>query len=78
MTKPIHMTVLAERYETRKADRGRRFMSESRRQQMEALQERIGRDEYAVDANLVAEAILQRLAGGRDAAPGVPGADQCS
>lgn len=45
---------------------------------MEALQERIGRDEYAVDANLVAAAIVQRLAGGVDAAPGLPGADQCS
>jgi hypothetical protein len=72
------MTVLAERYETRKAIGGRRFMSESRRHHMEALQERIGRDEYAVDANLVAAAIVQRLAGGVDAAPGLPGADQCS
>ena len=63
MTKPIHMTVLEERYETRGARKGRRFMSESRKIEMQTLRERIDRGEYSVDAEQVAAAIVRRLLG---------------
>jgi anti-sigma28 factor (negative regulator of flagellin synthesis) len=54
------MTALAVRYET---GRGRRFdrRDESRMAQMEQLRERIARDDYAVDADKVADAIVRRL-----------------
>jgi anti-sigma28 factor (negative regulator of flagellin synthesis) len=57
----VHMTVLAVRYET--DGRKRRFerRDESRMTQMEQLRERIERDEYAVDPEKVAEAIVRRL-----------------
>jgi anti-sigma28 factor (negative regulator of flagellin synthesis) len=54
------MTALAIRYET---GRRRRFerRDESRMAKMEQLRERIERDEYAVDAHKVADAIVRRL-----------------
>ena len=60
VTNYIHMTALAVRYET---GRGRRFerRDESRMAQMEQLRERIARDDYAVDADKVADAIVRRL-----------------
>lgn len=61
VTKPIHMTVLAQRYDTRRARTGRRFISESRKAQMEQLRERIDRGEYSVDPRQVADAIVRRL-----------------
>jgi anti-sigma28 factor (negative regulator of flagellin synthesis) len=60
------MTALAVRY---RAGRTRRFerRDESRMVQMEQLRERIERDEYAVDAHKVADAIVRKLQAGRQA-----------
>ena len=59
VTSYIHMTVLAAR---RKTGTGRRFGHDpSRRMHMQQLRERIERDEYAVDPEKVADAILRRL-----------------
>jgi anti-sigma28 factor (negative regulator of flagellin synthesis) len=60
------MTALAVRYRT---GRTRRFerRDESRMVQMEQLRERIERDEYAVDAHKVADAIVRKLQAGRQA-----------
>jgi anti-sigma28 factor (negative regulator of flagellin synthesis) len=60
------MTALAVRYET---GRRRRFdrRDESRMAQMEQLRERIERDDYAVDAHKVADAIVRRLLAKRQA-----------
>jgi len=60
VTTYLHMTALAVRYET---GRGRRFerRDESRMAKMEQLREQIARDDYAVDAAKVADAIVQRL-----------------
>jgi anti-sigma28 factor (negative regulator of flagellin synthesis) len=57
----VHMTVLAVRYEA--GDKKRRFerRDESRMMQLEQLRERIERDEYAIDPQKVAEAVLRRL-----------------
>jgi anti-sigma28 factor (negative regulator of flagellin synthesis) len=54
------MTALAVRYES---GRTRRFerRDESRMVQMEQLRERIERDDYAVDARKVADAIVRKL-----------------
>ena len=60
VTTYVHMTALAVRYET---GRRRRFerRDEARMVQMQQLRERIERDEYAVDAEKVADAIVKRL-----------------
>lgn len=60
------MTALAVRYET---GRRRRFerRDEARMVQMEQLRERIERDEYAVDAAKVADAIVRKLLAQRQA-----------
>lgn len=59
VTTYVHMTVLATRRET---GTGRRFGHDrSRRMHMEQLRERIERDDYAVDPQKVADAILRRL-----------------
>ena len=66
VTTYLHMTALAVRYET---GRRRRFerRDEARMVQMQQLRERIERDEYAVDAEKVADAIIKRLV--NEAAP---------
>jgi anti-sigma28 factor (negative regulator of flagellin synthesis) len=56
----IHMTALAVRYESRRKRRFER-RDESRMALMEQLRERIERDEYAVDADKVADAIVRKL-----------------
>ena len=60
VTTYVHMTALAVRYET---GRRRRFerRDESRMVQMEQLRDRIERDDYAVDADKVADAIVRKL-----------------
>ena len=60
VTSYVHMTALAVRYET---GRRRRFerRDEARMVQMEQLRERIERDDYAVDAHKVADAIVRKL-----------------
>lgn len=60
MTTYLHMTVLAVRHES---GTGRRFAprDESTRIDMEMLRERIERDDYAVDPQKVADAIVRRL-----------------
>ena len=60
VTSYVHMTARAIRYA---AGRRRRFerRDESRMARMEQLRERIERDEYAVDAHKVADAIVRRL-----------------
>jgi anti-sigma28 factor (negative regulator of flagellin synthesis) len=60
------MTALAVRYRT---GRTRRFerRDESRMVHMEQLRERIERDEYAVDAHKVADAIVRKLLAQRQA-----------
>ena len=60
VTTYVHMTALAVRYET---GRRRRFerRDEARMVQMEQLRERIERDDYAVDAHKVADAIVRKL-----------------
>jgi len=62
VTNYVHMTALAVRYET---GRRRRFerRDESRMAQIEQLRERIARDDYAVDPEKVADAIVRRLGG---------------
>ncbi len=55
------MMVLAERYETRRPGKGRRFMSDSRKTDMETLKERIDRGNYEVDPQQVAAAIVRKL-----------------
>jgi anti-sigma28 factor (negative regulator of flagellin synthesis) len=52
------MTALAVRYES---GRKRRFASESRMARMEQLRALIERDDYAVDPEKVADAIVRRL-----------------
>jgi anti-sigma28 factor (negative regulator of flagellin synthesis) len=54
------MTALAVRYETGTRRRFER-RDESRMAQIEQLRERIARDDYAVDADKVADAIVRRL-----------------
>jgi anti-sigma28 factor (negative regulator of flagellin synthesis) len=54
------MTALAVRYETGTKRRFER-RDESRMMQMELLRERIERDDYAVDPEKVADAIVRRL-----------------
>jgi anti-sigma28 factor (negative regulator of flagellin synthesis) len=54
------MTVLAVRYETGKRRRFER-RDESRMMQMHELRERIERDDYSVDPEKVADAIVRRL-----------------
>jgi anti-sigma28 factor (negative regulator of flagellin synthesis) len=54
------MTVLAVRYETGKKRRFER-RDESRMMQMHELRERIERDDYSVDPEKVADAIVRRL-----------------
>jgi anti-sigma28 factor (negative regulator of flagellin synthesis) len=60
LTSYIHMTVLAVRHET---GTGRRFgrRDQSRRMHMEQLRERIERDDYAIDPEKVADAIVRHL-----------------
>ena len=62
----VHMTALAVRYET---GRTRRFerRDEARMVEMEQLRERIERDDYAVDARKVADAIVRKLLAQRQA-----------
>jgi anti-sigma28 factor (negative regulator of flagellin synthesis) len=66
VTSYVHMTALAVRYET---GRTRRFerRDEARMVQMEQLRDRIERDDYAVDARKVADAIVRRLLAQRQA-----------
>ena len=66
VTSYFHMTALAVRYETGKARRFER-RDESRMAQMEQLRERIERDDYAVDARKVADAIVRKLLAQRQA-----------
>jgi anti-sigma28 factor (negative regulator of flagellin synthesis) len=56
------MTVLAVRYETGTRRRFERH-DESRMMQMHELRERIERDDYSVDPEKVADAIVRRLRG---------------
>jgi anti-sigma28 factor (negative regulator of flagellin synthesis) len=58
VTSYVHMTALAVRYES---GRKRRFASESRMARMEQLRALIERDDYAVDPEKVADAIVRRL-----------------
>jgi anti-sigma28 factor (negative regulator of flagellin synthesis) len=60
------MTALAVRYES---GRKRRFerRDEARMVQMEQLRDRIERDDYAVDADKVADAIVRKLLAQRQA-----------
>jgi anti-sigma28 factor (negative regulator of flagellin synthesis) len=60
VTTYVHMTVLAVRYETGKRRRFER-RDESRMMQMHELRERIERDDYSVDPEKVADAIVRRL-----------------
>jgi anti-sigma28 factor (negative regulator of flagellin synthesis) len=60
VTNYVHMTALAIRYETGSQRRFER-RDESRMIQMEQLRERIERDDYAVDAHKVADAIVRKL-----------------
>ena len=60
VTNYVHMTVLTARYETGTRRRFER-RDESRMMQMQELRERIERDEYSVDPEKVADAILRRL-----------------
>ena len=60
VTTYVHMTVLAVRYETGKRRRFER-RDESRMMQMQELRERIERDDYSVDPEKVADAIVRRL-----------------
>jgi anti-sigma28 factor (negative regulator of flagellin synthesis) len=66
VTTYVHMTALAVRYETGRARRFER-RDEARMVQMEQLRERIERDDYAVDANKVADAIVRKLLAQRQA-----------
>jgi anti-sigma28 factor (negative regulator of flagellin synthesis) len=60
VTTYVHMTVLAVRYETGTRRRFER-RDESRMMQMQELRERIERDDYSVDPEKVADAIVRRL-----------------
>jgi anti-sigma28 factor (negative regulator of flagellin synthesis) len=60
VTSYVHMTVLAVRYETGSKRRFER-RDESRMMQLEQLRERIENDDYAIDPEKVAEAVLRRL-----------------
>jgi len=66
-TRYVHMTVLAVRHEVKERPivpgHRRRFgrNDESRTAHMHELRERIERDDYSVDADKVAAAILRRL-----------------
>ncbi len=66
VTTYVHMTAVAVRY---RSGRTRRFerRDESRMVQMEQLRERIERDDYAVDAHKVADAIVRKLLAQRQA-----------
>ena len=66
VTTYVHMTALAVRYESGRARRFER-RDEARMVQMEQLRERIERDDYAVDANKVADAIVRKLLAQRQA-----------
>jgi anti-sigma28 factor (negative regulator of flagellin synthesis) len=55
------MTALAVRHETGRRRRFDRRDGESRTTQLDHLRDLIARDEYAVDAEKVAEAMLRRL-----------------
>jgi len=55
------MTALAVRDETGRRRRFERCDDESRKTQLDTLRGLIERDEYAVDAEQVADAILRRL-----------------
>jgi hypothetical protein len=68
MTRYVHMTVLAVRYESRRRfrpDREGTTTGGSRTMRMQEIRERIERDEYEVDAQKVADAILRRHCLGR-------------
>jgi anti-sigma28 factor (negative regulator of flagellin synthesis) len=60
VTTYVHMTALAVRCESGRARRFER-RDESRMAHMQQLRESIERDEYAVDAEKVADAIIERL-----------------
>ena len=60
MTTYVHMTVLTVEHETGKRRRFER-RDESRMKRVQELRERIARDDYSVNAEKVAEAILRRL-----------------
>ena len=66
VTTYVHMMVLAARDETGTRRRFER-RDESRMMQVQELRERIERDDYSVDAEKVAEAMLRRLM--QEAAP---------
>ncbi len=57
----VHMTALAVRYETGRRRRFDRRDDESRMTQLDRLRDLIARDEYAVDADKVADAMVRRL-----------------
>ena len=68
VTNHVHMTVLAVRHEAKERPTvpgHRRFgrHDESRTTHMQQLRDRIERDDYAVDPDKVAAAILRRLLG---------------
>jgi hypothetical protein len=58
----VHMTVLAPTHETGKRRRFER-RDESRMKLLQELRERIERDDYSVDPEKVADAIVRRLRG---------------
>ena len=60
VTSYVHMTALAVRYGSRRMRRFER-RDEARMVLMEQLRERIERDEYAVDPEKVADAIVRKL-----------------
>jgi anti-sigma28 factor (negative regulator of flagellin synthesis) len=60
VTRHIHMTVLAVRQATTERRRFGRS-DESRKAHMDHIRERIERDDYAVDPQKVAAAIVRRL-----------------
>ena len=60
MTTYVHMTVLTVEHETGTRRRFER-RDESRMKQVQELRERIARNDYSVNAEKVAEAILRRL-----------------
>ena len=60
VTTYVHMTVLTVEHETGTPRRFER-RDESRMMQVQELRERIARDDYSVDAEKVAEAMIRRL-----------------
>ena len=66
VTTYVHMTARVVRYETGRARRFER-RDETRMVQMEQLRERIERDDYAIDAHEVADAIVRKLLARRQA-----------